>query len=102
MCQSKLMDRFTYVFIPTMKIGRFSRNLTSRRFKAIPLYLTMCGFKILSLAVTKVLVAGRLLCAKADHMPTRAPTHCKASPTRGPKLGKSQSKQNEKETKSGI
>ena len=61
MCQSKVMDRCTYVFIPTMKIGRFSRNLTSRRFKAIPLYLTMCGFKILSLAVTKVLVAGLCL-----------------------------------------
>ena len=56
----------------------------------------MCGFKILSLAVTKVLVAGRLLSAKADHMPARAPTQCIAKPPRGPKLGKSQSKQNEK------
>ena len=66
----------------------FSRNLTSRRFKAISLYLTMSGFKIVSLAVTKVLLAG-CVCQSSSH--ARPLFH-----SQKPKLGKCQSKQDEK------
>ena len=86
---SRVMDCCTYVFIPTMKIGRFSRNLTSRRFKAILPYLTMCGFKILSLAVTKVLWVAKLItCLPA------LPLHRLDPICRGLTAGKSWSKRN--------
>ena len=68
----QVMDCCTYVLIPTMKIGRFSRNLTSCRFKAILLYLTMCGFKILSLAVTKVPLAVLSVCQSWSYASLRA------------------------------
>ena len=89
MCQSDVMDGRTYVLIPTMSFGRFSRNLTTRLGpRLFSLYLTMCGFKILSLAVTKVLLAGSV-CQSSSH--ARPLFH-----SQKPKLGKCLSKQDDK------
>ena len=73
MCQSDVMDGRTYVLIPTMSFGRFSRNLTSLLGpRLFSLYLTMCGFKILSLAVTKVPLAVLSLCQSWSYASLRA------------------------------
>ena len=73
MCQSDVMDGRTYVLIPTMSFGRFSRNLTSLLGpRLFSLYLTMCGFKILSLAVTKVPLAVLSVCQSWSYASLRA------------------------------
>ena len=73
MCQSDVMDGRTYVLILTMSFGRFSRNLTSLLGpRLFSLYLTMCGFKILSLAVTKVPLAVLSLCQSWSYASLRA------------------------------
>ena len=73
MCQSDVMDGRTYVLIPTMSFGRFSRNLTSLLGpRLFSLYLTMCGFKILSLAVTKVPLAVLSVCQSWSYASLRS------------------------------
>ena len=73
MCQSDVMDGRTYVLILTMSFGRFSRNLTSLLGpRLFSLYLTMCGFKILSLAVTKVPLAVLSVCQSWSYASLRA------------------------------
>ena len=73
MCQSDVMDGRTCVLIPTMSFGRFSRNLTTRLGpRLFSLYLTMCGFKILSLAVTKVPLAVLSVCQSWSYASLRA------------------------------